>query len=105
MESTQARFVTVLLGAWLLVTAFLWHHSRAQFLNSLLMAIIVIVSSLIAIGAPRFRFVTAAAGVWLVCSFFAWQDQAPATSWNNVLVGGAIALASAFGPDEAERTA
>jgi hypothetical protein len=95
-------YASSVLGLWLIVTAFLWPHSSGMTINTVLMGIIVIVSSLLSLRLPVLRYVTGAAGVWVAASLFAWPDYSPPTVWNNVLVGAAIALASLLGPEEAD---
>ena len=102
MATKGAIYASTVLGIWLFITAFLWPHSPGMTVNTVLMAIIVVASSLLSIRVPFLRYVTGAAGVWVVASLFAWQDFAPATVWNNCMVGAGITLASLLGPEEAD---
>jgi hypothetical protein len=102
MGKRGAIYASTVLGIWLIITAFLWPHVRGMTINTLLMGIIVVASSLLSIRVPVLRYVTGAAGVWVVASLFAWQDYSPATVWSNCMVGAGIALASLIGPEEAD---
>jgi hypothetical protein len=94
IDNRNASYANVLLGVWLFVSAFLWHHSQANFVNAALIGVVVVASSLMAIRVPWFRFVTAAAGLWLITGLFAWRQLEAVTVWHNVMVGLGIVLAS-----------
>ena len=70
IDNRSASLANALLGAWLLVSAFLWHHSKTNFVNAWSIGLVVVASSLMAIRVPWFRFVTAAAGLWLITGLF-----------------------------------
>jgi hypothetical protein len=97
IDNRSASLANALLGAWLVVSAFLWHHSKANFVNAWLIGVVVVVSSLMAIRVPWFRFVTAAAGLWLITGLFAGGQLEAVTVWHNVMVGLGIVLASTVG--------
>jgi hypothetical protein len=94
MDAKQSRYANVALGVWLFISAFLWHHSQAQFTNSWLMGIIVTVVALLATSMPALRYVNTAAGLWLIISGFALQRYTAGTVWNNVIVGALVFLFS-----------
>jgi hypothetical protein len=98
MENRAARYVNMALGVWLFVSAFLWHHSAAQFTNSLFMGLIALASAAIALRTPAFRFVNTAVGIWLVISAFVLPRVSAGTVWNDVLVGVATFYVSLVGP-------
>jgi hypothetical protein len=98
MDRTQARYLNVALGIWLVISAFAWWHSPAHFTNTWLMGVITIVTALIAIGVPGFRFVNTAVGLWLMVSVGELPGVSSATSVNNAVVGVAITMLSFLGP-------
>jgi hypothetical protein len=104
MNSQQARYVNLVLGIWLFISAFVWHHSQAQFTNTWIMGIIVAVVAVIALSVPAVRYVNTLAGAWLIISGFALPKATYGTTWNNVIVG-VIVVALSLVPNLADRTA
>ena len=94
----RARYVNIILGLWLVVSAFAWPHSSAQFTNIWLMSLIAALSAAVAIGAPIFRFVNTFVGVWLAVSVYALPRLSSGTAMNNVVAGLLIAIVSLAGP-------
>jgi hypothetical protein len=104
MQKNDVPYVNVALGIWLIVSAFLWRHSRADFANAVAMGIVIAGSAAISLRRPAARLATTAAGVWLIASLFAWSPQTPGTIWNTFFVGAAVVLASLIGPSDADIT-
>ena len=98
MGTKEARYVNIALGVWLFISAFVWHHSAAQFTNTWILGIIAVAAALVALAVPPFRFVNTAVGIWLIISAFALPHIARGTVWNNVLVGAAMFFVSLVGP-------
>jgi hypothetical protein len=98
MEYKGARYLNVLLGIWLFISAFVWPHSPSQYTNTWLMGLIAIAAALIALAVPAIRFVNTAVGIWLIIASFALPRLTAATAWNNVLVGAVILVVSLAGP-------
>src|SRR5262245_32659605 len=94
MDSKQASYGNIVLGAWLFISAFLWQHSQAQFTNTWVMGIIVTAAALISLSVPAFRYVNTAAGLWLIISGFTLNRHTAGTAWNNVIVGVLVFLIS-----------
>jgi hypothetical protein len=103
MNSQQARYGNVVLGIWLFISAFIWHHSQAQFTNTWIMGIVVAVVAVLSLSVPAFRYVNTLAGAWLIISGFALPRATYGTTWNNVLVG-IVVLALSLVPSLADRT-
>lgn len=97
MPVRTARWINAIVGLWLLLSAFSWPHSTAQFTNTWIMGIITIAVALIAMGSPGFRFVNTIAGAWLIVSAFALPTLATATRWNNFIIGIVIGFLSLVG--------
>jgi hypothetical protein len=108
--SPSPRVLNVTLGAWLVVSAFVWPHARWQFINTLLSGALVIVFALAACAAPRVRYLNTALSAYLFVS--AWCYPAftlaeMATQWHNATVGLWIFLISVLhdGPVGADSSA
>jgi len=97
MNNRGARYLNIMLGIWLFVSAFVWPHRTWQFNNTWILGVITVVVGLIALGSPAARFVNTLVGVWLVISAFSVPLLSVATRWNNVLVGVAIFIVSLVG--------
>ena len=98
MGHREARYLNIALGIWLVISAYIWPHSSAQFANAWISGLIVARFATVAIATPGLRFFNSAVGIWLVVSPFALHRLSTATAWNNVLVGVVITLASLVGP-------
>ncbi len=83
-----ASLADVVLGLWLLLSAFLWHQSEQQVIN---VAAVGILSA--ALGATAYRghtwarFIVAALGVWLFVSAWMIAGAPVATVINSLTIG------------------
>lgn len=101
--NTTARGMNILLGAWLLISSFIWVHSSSQFWNTLIVGAVV---ALVALGAFRvasLRFVNAVAAVWLFASIWLLPTINDATSWNNGIVAAGVFALSLLGVERTGR--
>ncbi len=89
-----ARVGNLILGLWLLASAFEWPHTGAQTTNGAVVGALSIVAALLALRADRLRWVTAALGAWLLVGTWALPHAAAATEWSNSLVAIAMVLVS-----------
>lgn len=98
------RLLTVVLGIWLVLSAFAWPHDSVELWNTWVVGAVSAILALIAIAVPPVRFANTALAVWLFVSAFALHHGAAGTVWNNVLVAVAIFFVSLV-PPEGERAA
>src|SRR4051794_15155901 len=113
-ELKYAAYLNVGLAAWLLVSAFLWRHTQAQFLLTVLVGVIVALAATFEAGAtsegpaleglPAVRKITATAGFALTLSALLLPRVSTSTFWNNALVGLAVAGVSILGAAHATRS-
>ena len=103
MAHRYARYLNIILGLWLVVSAFAWPHAPGQFTNAWMMGVIAAGSAAIALSVPGFRLVNTFVGIWLVISVYALPRFSGATALNNVVVGLLIAIASLAGPGRTVR--
>jgi hypothetical protein len=94
MHNQNARVVNVILGAWLIISSFVWPHTGRQMGNTWIVGVVTIGIALLSVESPGLRFVNVAAGIWLAISSFAFPTISAGTTWKNVIVGLAIALVS-----------
>jgi hypothetical protein len=88
-------FLNAMFGGWLLISAFLWPHSLAQFHNAWIVGLLVTGLALASIAGIRAaRYVNSALAVWLFISTVALPRASGLTILNNVLVAGALIVTS-----------
>jgi hypothetical protein len=89
------RVIDVALGAWLCVSAFLWPHGLAQFLNASLIGAMIAADALAALrGHERARVGNRALAIWLFVSNLLLPGTSLATAWNHSLVAVMVFLLS-----------
>lgn len=81
-----ARLVNLVLGVWLVLSAFAWPHSRAQMTNTWLSGLLAVVFELTAFYEPAVRYLTTVLAVWLFVSSWALREASLGTLWNNAFV-------------------
>ena len=86
----SSRVVTLILGVWLFISAFLWPHTASQMTNTWILGVLCVVFAFLATSVQWFRFLNTALAVWLFISAFALPSLSRGTVWNNALVAIAI---------------
>lgn len=93
-----ARVANLLLGIWLVTSAFLWPHARVHAASAeIVSAVVVAAAAAAAAGRAWGRIVTSLAGGWLIVSALVLGSIRTATFWNHMLVGFAIAMFAMMG--------
>ena len=70
-DFTTARIVNIILGIWLVVSAFLWPHSYAQMNNAWIVGVLCVAFALVAMRVPEARYLNTLLAVWLFISVWA----------------------------------
>ena len=98
-ERSQAfdRTVNMVLGAWLFVSAFAWHHALVSSINTALCGALVVVFAATGLRIPPMRWLNTSVGVWVVIAGALLPHTSVGTIWNNILVGLLIVLVSVGG--------
>lgn len=89
-----ARYINLLLGVWLVISAFVWRHTPEQQTNAWIVGVLVAVIALVAIGRERARYVNTVLSIWLFVSIWALPTALEATQWNHGLVALAVFIFS-----------
>lgn len=97
-----ARWVNVVLGAWLFISAFVWRHSDAQFTNTWVVGLLIVAAALLGIRYSWGRYINMGLAAWLFLSTLFFPRIASATLWNNLIVA-IIVFAMAVAPTRIER--
>ena len=102
------RLLNLVLGGWLVVSAFVWQHSATGFMNSWLSGLAIALVSLIGAFFPSARWVNASIALWLFVSTLLVDHAMVATAWHNAIVALAVfsvSLAKAPAERKARRRA
>lgn len=86
--------VVMLLGAWLVITPFLWPHAHATAVNAWLTGALLGAGAICALYVPAVKFVDALLAIWLLASAFLLPHVSVATIWNDALVAVAVLVSS-----------
>jgi hypothetical protein len=102
MDTRSSRYLNILVGLWLFVSAFVLRHSATQFTNTWVMGIIVAAIAALALAWPAIRYLNTLAGAWLIISAFALPAITAGARWNNFICGIVVVVLSlAEAPTEA----
>jgi hypothetical protein len=88
------RIFNALLGVWLFVTAFMWPHSRAAFIVTVLAAILTFTLSILEIFSGVSRHLNVVVAIFLFLATLSLPHVTRATIWNNAIVAIAIFVAA-----------
>lgn len=97
MDTRSSRYLNIIVGVWLFISAFAWRHSAAQLTNTWVMGIIVAAIATLALTWPTIRYLNTVAGAWLIISSFALPTITAGTRWNNFIVGIVVVVLSLVG--------
>jgi hypothetical protein len=89
-QTWSPRWVNIGLGAWLVLSSFLWEHSAAQFNNDWLVGLAAVFFAFVALRSDLIRYVNTVVAVWLFISAWVLPVVSQATFWNNLLVSVAM---------------
>jgi hypothetical protein len=90
----SARLPILVIGAWLIVSTFLWDHTPAQMTNDQISGVLAIGFGALAMAMPAGRYLSALLGVWIFFSSWVVSTQSAGTVWTNVLCGIVIVFLS-----------
>ena len=89
-----ARIVSLMLGVWLVVSAFAWPHARVQMTNTWVVGAMSAIFALVAMALPWLHYANTLLAIWLFVSTWALPGFHAQTLWNNVLVSVAMFVVS-----------
>ncbi len=85
-RAAPARVLNVLLGIWLLISAFAWPHGTAARTNTWLVGLLVIAFSILATSLPALRWANTALSIWLFVSLWFLPYASIGTRYNDAAV-------------------
>jgi hypothetical protein len=84
-HSQRGRTANLAIGAWLFMSAFLWHHNMAEFRNALLTGVICFIVALMSLNRPVMRFANTVLALWLFLSAVVIPGTSRITAVNHAL--------------------
>jgi hypothetical protein len=82
-----AGLVNAVIGIWLVISAFFWVHTPAQFAVAWVCGIAASLVGLTALDRTWGRYANAVFGLILLTASFNLRPVAPATLWNHAVCG------------------
>jgi hypothetical protein len=98
LDIEPARYVNMVLGTWILISAYLWPHTGGQFMITIFAGAVVALLAPFEVGYRWVRRINLAMGGLLVLTALTLPRMSMATLWHNVIAGIALVLVSFFGP-------
>jgi hypothetical protein len=98
LDIEPARYLNLALGGWVLVSAFLWRHSEAQFLVTIAAGSVLVIVAPFELGSRLVRKIGMVAGSLLALGAIVLPRSTWLTFWHNLIFGLIIAGISFFGP-------
>ncbi len=95
-----ARWINVVLGAWLIVTAILVGPRAPEFGDHLFLGIGIFLLAFMAMGIPRLRYATAVLGAWAVMSPFVFRYLSAPFAFHDIVLGVLVVWAALPPPRE-----
>lgn len=95
--AASARYVSIALGIWLFLSAFVWKHHPASQINTWVVGLLIAIIGLVALGNPRARWGNMVLAFWLAASTLLFWPAAGATFWNNLIVAALVLALSGVG--------
>ena len=86
--------ISVALGVWLFISAFVWHDTRAQATNTWICGVLGVFFAIAGMGIPWARYLNTALAIWLFVSAWVLPMEHASTLWNNVLCAIALFVVS-----------
>ena len=94
------RILNVLLGLWVLISTFMWPHSRFQMVNGIVCGFFTMALGVAAIYRRGASYLGAVVAVWLFISTTMVVHRDP-TFWNNGIMSILIFVTALFGKSPA----
>jgi hypothetical protein len=85
-------WVNLLVGVWLVITAFAWPHAAATQTNTWVVGALIAVSALWAMFVPAIRYVDTFLATWLFFSAIGFAGNT--TPWHDVIAAIVVFLVS-----------
>jgi hypothetical protein len=101
--ATWPRVLPIALGAWLVVSAFLWPHRLPSLYNSVIVGALIVVFGITSLNVRRARWVNVLLASWLFISTLLVEHLTRTTAWNDLIVS-LLVIATTLAPSTARST-
>ncbi|HUJ63272.1 MAG TPA: hypothetical protein VLX92_32460 [Kofleriaceae bacterium] len=91
---TGARWVNLVLGVWLFISAFIWPHSLGEQTDTWILGLLIFCASIAAMFVPMIRFANTLFAIWLFFATVVIAHSQPGTLWNNCIAAIIVFLMS-----------
>jgi hypothetical protein len=88
------RGVNLLIGLWLMLSAFLWPHLRAEQANALVCGGVCALLTVLSVEAGGVRYLEIGLAAWLVASAFVLPHRLLITPIHSAVIGLVVGLLS-----------
>jgi hypothetical protein len=88
------RWINLVLGVWLFVSAFIWPHTQASYTNTWILGVLITAVAVWALFVPAVRWANTALAVWLFISTLFIMHISTGTAWNNAIVAALVFIFS-----------
>ncbi|MGE5186646.1 MAG: SPW repeat protein [Acidobacteriota bacterium] len=92
--SAWPRWINILAGAWLFISAFVWPHTLSAQANTWIVGALMFIVAIAALFQPPVRWANTALAVWLFVSTWFFPHADTATLWNNLIVAIVVFILS-----------
>ncbi len=92
----EVRVISLMMGVWLFLSAFLWPHNGAVALTTWIPGLVIAAAAVAAVAAPPLRYVNVVLGLWVLAAAVA--NGADDIVMNNGLVGLTVLVAAFLPP-------
>lgn len=93
-RNIMPRLFNMVMGLWLVLSAFLWQHPGQQFTNTWLVGAGTTLVAAAATRLPAARYVNVCLAVWLIIGTWLLPGRSEMTSLHNSLVAVLIGVAA-----------
>ena len=88
------RWLNLLAGVWLFISAFVWPHTAAAQANTWIVGALIAIASIWAMFAPSVRIVNTILAIWLFFSTLFIYHTSVGTVWNNLILAVVVFVLS-----------
>lgn len=88
------RWVNLLIGIWLIISAFAWYHTAGAQTNTWIVGALIAIASIWAMFAPSARFLNTIFAIWLFFATLVIHHGSTATVWNNLIAAVVVFVLS-----------
>ena len=85
--AAAARYTTMILGAWLFMSALIWRHTVALESADWMIGLLLVSVSVLTFRHPRLHWAIAGIGAWILIQSTFVPHNLEATVWNERVVG------------------